>query len=451
MFKKVLIANRGEIAVRIIRACREMGIATVAIYSKADSKSLHVQLADESICVGDSSNTDSYLNLANVLMAAQISGADAVHPGYGYFSERSSFADALASLGIKFVGPSVEAMHLMGDKARSKEVAIRSDCPVIPGTGGVIYSETDALKAADKIGYPALLKAVAGGGGKGIRKVENPDDLSRLWPIATSEAQASFGSPDMMVEKYIEEPRHVEVQIIADEHGNVIHLGERECSIQNLRHQKIIEESPCAVLKPETRAEMGAAAVRVAKAVGYTNAGTVEFLLDKEGKFYFLEMNTRIQVEHPVTEEVVDKDLIKLQLLVAAGEPIPFKQEDVVLRGHAIEARITAQDLNRGFEASTGVVTAWQPPSSRGIRLESHIFVGYEVTPFYDPLIAKLIVRGENRQEAVRKLQVALDTFVIGGVKTNIDFLKELANHPDFVEGDVNTGFVPRFFGGNVG
>jgi len=345
MFQRVLIANRGEIACRVIRACHELGIEAIAIHSKADAESRHVQMADRSICVGEATNTDSYLNLANVLTAAEISGAQAVHPGFGYFSERARFAEALASMGIVFIGPSTAAIESMGDKAKAKEAAIKAKCPVVPGSEGAVPTEADAVKWAEKIGYPVLLKAVAGGGGRGIRRVDNTEELSRNWKLAQAEAQASFGSDEMLVEKCVLEPRHVEIQILADQHGNCLYLGERECSVQNLRHQKIVEEAPCTVLTPKLRKEMGEAAVRVAQLVGYTNAGTVEFLLDSAGKFYFLEMNTRIQVEHPVTEAITGLDLVKWQIRIANGEKLPFKQKDIALEGHAIEARITARDF----------------------------------------------------------------------------------------------------------
>ncbi len=445
MFKKVLIANRGEIACRVIRGCRELGIKTVAIYSRADAESLHRRIADESICVGEASNTDSYLNLANVLMAVEISGAEAVHPGYGYFSERASFAEALESMDVKFIGPPIKAIEAMGDKAMAKQAAIACNCPVVPGSEGEVPSDAEAMKIADDIGYPVLLKAVAGGGGRGIRKVESPEELVRQWKTAQSEAIASFGNGNLIVEKCVVEPRHVEIQIFGDEHGNVIHLGERECSIQNLRHQKIIEEAPCAVLDPELRAQMGAAAVRVAKHVGYANAGTVEFLLDKDNKFYFLEMNTRLQVEHPVTEEVTGLDLVHLQLRIASGEKLPLKQEDVKLKGHSIEARITAQDPDRDFAPSTGKICTWNAPGGRGVRMDTHAHAGYTVSPFYDPMIAKLIVTANSRAEAVAKLRTALHEFEVAGIQTNIPFLRRLVEHPDYVAGTVSTAFVPRF------
>jgi len=445
MFKKVLVANRGEIACRVFRACRELGIPTVAVYSQADKDSLHVRLADEAVCIGAGSNTDSYLNLANVLMACQVTGADAVHPGYGYFSERASFVDALNSIGVQFIGPPSSAIQAMGDKAKAKQAAKQAACPVVPGSDGPVANEAEALRIAQKLGYPVLLKAVAGGGGKGIRRIDLPDALPSAWKLAQAEAQASFGNGELLVEKCIVDPRHVEIQIIADKHGNAVHLGERECSIQNLRHQKIIEEAPYPGLPPRVRLKMGNAAVRVAKAVGYTNAGTVEFLVDSDFHFYFLEMNTRLQVEHPVTEVTTGVDLVHLMLKVAAGEPLPFRQKDLVTSGHAIEARITAQDPERDFAPSTGVITKWNAPGGNGVRVDTHCYAGFTVSPYYDPMIAKLIVHAPNREMAVRKLQTALFEFDIEGITTNIPFLRKLVKHPMYIEDQVNTGFVPRF------
>ncbi len=445
MLKKVLIANRGEIACRVIRACRELGIATVAVHSRADKDSLHVSLADQAICIGAGSNTDSYLNMANVLMACEISGADAVHPGYGYFSERARFAEALEAIGVKFIGPPSTAIKAMGDKALAKHAAIESGCPVVPGSEGAVPDETAAAAIAEEIGYPILLKAVAGGGGRGIRRVGNPSELANAWRTAQAEAQASFGNNEIIVEKFVEEPRHVEIQIIADEHGNTVYLGERECSVQNPRHQKIVEEAPFDRLPEEVRKKIGEAAVRVSQKVGYVNAGTVEFLVDSNFDFYFLEMNTRLQVEHPVTEEVVGLDLVHLMLRIAAAEPLPFTQSDITLKGHSIEARITAQDPDRDFAPSTGPITLWQAPCGRGVRMETFVYSGLSITPFYDPLLAKLIVTAGTRAEAVRKLQVALDEFEVGGIATNIPFLRRLVAHPDYVSGEVTTQFVKRF------
>lgn len=444
MFKKVLIANRGEIACRVIRACREKGIESVAVYSEADRESLHVKLADQAICVGAGSNSDSYLNLANILMAAQISGAEAVHPGYGYFSERAHFAEALGSLGITFIGPPTEAILAMGDKARAKDAAIAAGCPVVPGSDGPVENETLALGEAEKIGYPILLKAVAGGGGRGIRRVNSPDELTNQWRLAQAEALASFGSGEILIEKCVVEPRHVEIQVLGDQFGHMVYLGERECSVQNLRHQKLVEEAPDANLPAELRKRMGEAAVKVALSVGYFNAGTVEFLVDADNNFYFLEMNTRLQVEHPVTEEITGLDLVHLMLDIAAGKPLELKQEAVQLKGHAIEARITAQDPDADFAPSTGLITKWIAPGGRGVRMETHCYAGFSVSPYYDPMIAKLIVRGETREEAIAKLRVALKEFQIDGIKTNIPFLIRLVDHPDYVAGKITTGFVGR-------
>jgi acetyl-CoA carboxylase biotin carboxylase subunit len=445
MIKKVLVANRGEIACRVMRACREMGIKSVAVYSKADAESLHVTLADEAICVGAGTNSDSYLNLANVLMATQISGADAVHPGYGYFSERANFVIALDALGVKFIGPPTKAIEAMGDKASAKKAAIASKCPVVPGSDGVVESEFEAIKISEKIGYPILLKAVAGGGGRGIRRVNDSNELASLWKIASTEAQASFGSGEMLVEKFVENPRHVEIQVIGDQHGNMVYLGERECSIQNLRHQKIVEEAPFAQLPERVRKKMGEAAVRVAQSVGYFNAGTVEFLVDKNFNFYFLEMNTRLQVEHPVTEEITGFDLVHMMLKVASGEKLPIRQSDVELKGHSIEARITAQDPENDFAPSTGKITKWCAPMGRGVRMETYCYSGITVSPFYDPMLAKLIVTGKTREEAVKKLQTALHEFHVEGIETNIPFLRRLAATPSYLKGEFDTGFVPKF------
>jgi len=448
MFKKILIANRGEIACRVIRACRELGVLSVAVHSEADRESLHVKLADEAVCVGAGSNTDSYLNLANVLMACQISGAEAVHPGYGYFSERANFAIALQSLGIAFIGPPPGAIEAMGDKAKAKAAAIAANVPVVPGSPGAVANESVALDIADEMGYPILLKAVAGGGGRGIRRVDGPDDLARLWKMAQAEAQASFGSGEILIEKCVVRPRHVEIQVIGDQYGNMVYLGERECSIQNLRHQKIVEEAPFAQMRPEVRKAMGEAAVRVALSVGYQNAGTVEFLLDDDHNFYFLEMNTRLQVEHPVTEEITNLDLVHLMLRIASGEKLPITQDDVNLEGHSIEARITAQDPDKDFAPSTGQITEWVAPSGRGVRMETHAYAGFSVSPYYDPLIAKLIVKAPTRDQAVAKLAVALNEFQIGGIQTNLPFLRRLVVSDAYKSGEFDTSWVPRFLEG---
>ncbi len=450
MLKKVLIANRGEIACRVIRACRELGVASVAVYSEADRESLHAKIADEAVCVGAGSNGDSYLNLANILMACRITGAEAVHPGYGYFSERAGFAAALASLGIAFIGPPVPAIESMGDKASAKKAAIEAGCPVVPGSDGAVGDEAEALEVAAQIGYPILLKAVAGGGGRGIRRVNAPEELPAAFKTASAEAQASFGSGEMLVEKFVVSPRHVEIQVIGDRYGNMVYLGERECSIQNLRHQKIVEEAPFDRLPEAVRKAMGEAAVRVALSVGYQNAGTVEFLVDKDFDFYFLEMNTRLQVEHPVTEEITGLDLVHLMLRVASGESLGLTQDDVRLKGHAIEARITAQDPDADFAPSTGAITMWRAPGGRGVRMETHCYAGFAVSPFYDPMIAKLIVRGETRDEAVAKLRTALHEFEVEGIKTNIPFLRRLVDSEGFRSGEFDTGWVPRFLAGDA-
>ncbi|HLO97777.1 MAG TPA: biotin carboxylase N-terminal domain-containing protein, partial [Fimbriimonas sp.] len=395
-------------------------------------------------------NTDSYLNLANVLMATQISGAEAVHPGYGYFSERANFAVALQALGVKFVGPPTGAIEAMGDKASAKKAAIAAKCPVVPGSDGPVATDADAIKVAEQIGYPILLKAVAGGGGRGIRRVNSSAELGDAWKIATAEAQASFGSGEMLVEKFVENPRHVEIQVFGDAFGNMIYLGERECSIQNLRHQKIVEEAPYAGLPERVRKKMGEAAVRVAKSVGYQNAGTVEFLVDDKFNFYFLEMNTRLQVEHPVTEEITGVDLMHLMLRTTSGEKLALTQKAVELKGHAIEVRITAQDPDNDFSPSTGTITGWRTPMGRGVRMESHCYAGLTITPYYDPLLAKLIVWGEDRATAVTKLQGALHEFEVEGIATNIPFLRRLCATPSWVAGNFDTGFVPKFLDGEA-
>lgn len=442
MFEKVLIANRGEIACRIIRACKELGIRTVAIYSEADRESLHVKQADEAICVGPPPNDQSYLDMPNVLMAAVISGADAVHPGYGYFSERENFADALQAIGIKFIGPPIDAIAQMGDKARAREAAIRAGCPVVPGSDGVVKTEADALEVAQTIGYPVLIKAAAGGGGRGIRKATDPDSLVQQMKTAQQEAEASFGSGALYIERLIENPRHVEVQVMADVYGNCVHLGERECSVQNLRHQKMVEEAPFAMMDPQKRQEMGAAAVRIAREVRYVNAGTVEFLMDDVGNYYFIEMNTRLQVEHPVTEQVTGIDIVKTMIQVAAGHELPFLQEDIHWSGYAIEARITAEDPERNFAPSCGKVQEWLPPRGEHIRIESHLYKGFEISPYYDPMVAKLIVTADDRPAAVERLQRALDEFRIEGIATNIPFLKQLVRTDAYLKGEVHTQTV---------
>ncbi len=442
MFHKVLVANRGEIAVRIVRACREMGIQTVAVYTKAEAKSRHVEMADQAICVGEGADADGYLNLANVLMAAQISGADAVHPGCGLFSERASFVEALASLGVQVVGPSAETIKNTQDRARAKQMAQKVGVAVVPGSSGAVLNESDAIREADALGYPVMLKALAG---DGRRQAGSREELLRLWPAAQAEGAAVF------VEKAIADSRRVDYQVLADAHGNVVHLGERECCDLGPANHKLIEESPCAAIGPELRDEMGAAAVKVAKALGFANVGTVSFLLDRDGRFFFLESKAGLQIGHAVTEEVSDVDIVKAQIRLAAGEPVPFEQADVRLRGHAIGARICANDPERQFAPCCGVVSSWRPPAGRGVRLDTHVSAGYEITRHSDPLIAKLVVRGADREEAVRKLQVALDTFVIEGVATNLAYLRQMVARPEFIEGRSGETPIPSVVGEHVG
>ena len=443
MFKKVLIANRGEIAIRIIRACKEMGIATVAIYSEADRDSLHVRLADEAVCVGPAPSKDSYLNMPNIISAAIITGAEAIHPGYAYFSEQASFAEACEACNIKFIGPKPDAIELMGDKAQAKETAARAGVPVIPGSKGTIRSEQEAFKIASKMGYPVRLKATAGGGGRGIRVVHSQEELAGTLKVAQAEAEAAFGNGELYIEKEIEEPRHIEIQIIGDEHGNYVHLGERECSIQR-RHQKLVEESPSVAVTPSIRKRMGEAAIKLAKAVGYVSAGTVEFLLDKNGEFYFMEMNTRIQVEHPVTEFVTGVDIVKEQLRVAAGEKLDISQKDVRMLGHSIECRIIAEDPDANFAPSVGRIEHLVLPGGIGVRVDTHIYAGYQVPPYYDAMLAKLIVWGKTREEAIARMLRSLSEFEIEGIKTNIDYQRRIISNPYFRNGELSTTFIPR-------
>ena len=450
MFKKVLIANRGEIAVRLIRACREMEIATVAAYSQADADSLHVRMADEAVCIGPPANKDSYLNAPNIISAAVITGADAIHPGYGYFSEVPSFAEACEACKIKFIGPKPASVEKMGDKARAREIMQSAGVPVIPGTKGVLHNEQEAVKMAAKIGYPVLIKASSGGGGRGIRLVENEEELGKVLKIAQMEAESAFGNPDIYMEKFIEEPRHIEVQVLADEHGHIVHLGERECSIQNGRHQKMLEEAPCVALTPSLREKIGAAAVRAAKAVGYVNAGTVEFLLDSHENFYFMEMNTRIQVEHPVTEAVTGIDIVKEQIRIAAGEKLRFSQKDIEIRGHAIECRITAEDPDKGFTPSSGRIERLVLPGGFGVRVDTFIYSGYVVPPYYDSLLGKLIVWGSDRAEAISRMNRSLSEFTIEGLKTNIPFHIEIMSNPFYCRGELSTSFIRRRMGNDA-
>jgi len=445
LFKKILIANRGEIAVRIIRACRELGIATVAVYSEADREALHVRAADERICIGPAANRDSYLNIPNIIQAALISGADAVHPGYGNLSEIASFAENCELCNLTFIGPSAQTIEKTQDKAECKRLVHEAGVPVIPPeTDGTIASEQHAIKLANKFGYPIMIKAAAGGGGRGIRVVHNDDDLARALPAARAEAEAAFGRGDLYLEKYIEEPKHVEFQIVADRRGDCVHFGERDCSIQTAKYQKLLEEAPCLALTSRLRSDLGQAALRAARAVGYTNLGTVEFLLDKNKKFYFLEMNTRIQVEHPVTEWITGRDLVKEQIRLAAGERLGYTQKEIVRRGHAIECRITAEDPDNHFIASGGVITEYLPPGGPGVRVDSHLYPGYEVPPFYDPLLAKLIVWGNDRKEAIARMSRALDEFRLAGLKTTLPFHRRIMANAYFRKGDVNLNFIWR-------
>lgn len=440
LFNKILIANRGEIALRIIRACKELGISTVAVYSKADETSLHVKLADEAVCIGPHPAKLSYLNMANVITAADITQADAIHPGYGFLAENASFARLCAECNIQFIGPSPQAMEDMGEKTKARRIATEAGVPLLPGTLEAVPDTKAAHEEADRIGYPIILKAAAGGGGRGIKVVEDPSELSEQFTRLSEEAKAAFGSGAMYIEKFCQKPRHVEIQVLCDSHGNRIHLGERDCSIQR-RHQKILEESPSPILDEELRRKMGEAALKLCEFVNYENVGTVEFLVDTDQNFYFMEMNTRIQVEHPVTEMVTGVDLIKEQIKVAAGLPITIKQEDIQIKSHSIECRINAEDPEN-FSPSPGQITALHLPGGYGVRVDSFVYDQYKVLPFYDSLIAKLIVHAPNRHDAIMKMRQALDEFIIEGIKTNISFQKKIMSHPRFVEGKFDTHFL---------
>ena len=445
MFKKVLIANRGEIAVRIIRACRELGVRTVAVFSEPDRESLHAMIADEAICIGPAKSADSYLNIKAILAACELTGAEAVHPGFGFLSENAGFARMCARCGVTFIGPSPEAMTLMGDKATAKQTMKKAGVPVVPGSDGLIESVEEAKALAEEIGYPVMVKASAGGGGRGIRRVDRPEDLEDAIVNAKQEAKSFFGDDGVYLEKFIVDPRHVEIQLLADKYGNTVYLGERDCSIQR-RNQKMVEECPSPIMTPELRARMGEAAVRAAKACGYENAGTVEFLLSGD-QFYFMEMNTRIQVEHPVTEFVTGVDLVKMQIRIAAGEELPFKQEDIRLTGHAIECRINAENPAQGFRPSPGRITALHMPGGPGIRIDTAVYSGYEITPYYDSMIAKLIAYAPTREEALKKMNWALAEFLVEGVDTNIDFQLKLLRDPDVEDGNYDIGFLGRNLG----
>ena len=440
---KLLIANRGEIALRILRSCREMGIATVAVYSTVDKNALHVQLADEAVCVGDSPSSKSYLNVPNILAAATSRGVDAIHPGYGFLAENDRFAEICGDHGLIFVGPSPHAIRSMGDKSTAKSTMQKVGVPTVPGSEGLLDSVSDASKLASEMGYPVMIKATAGGGGRGMRLVNHSDELENLFKAAQGEAEAAFGNPGLYMEKFIDRPRHVEVQILADRFGNVVHLGERDCSIQR-RHQKLLEESPSPALDDHLRIRMGEAAVAAAKSINYEGAGTVEFLLDRNGSFYFMEMNTRIQVEHPVTELVTGMDLISEQLRIAGGEKLQFAQAEIKLEGHAIECRINAEDPSHNFRPSPGKITGWLPPGGPGVRVDSHVYTGYDIPPFYDSLIGKLIVWGKNREAALKRMERALSECAVTGITTTIDFHLKLLQRKEFIEGDVHTKFVEQ-------
>ncbi len=442
MFKKVLIANRGEIALRIIRVCKQFGIKTVAVYSKADRDSLHVRFADEAVCIGPPAGKESYLKIPRIMAAAEITNVDAIHPGYGFLAENASFAEICTTSGIKFIGPTPEMITAMGDKALAKDTMKKAGVPVVPGSDGVLKSSEEGVEIAKSIGFPVIIKAVAGGGGRGMRIVREESEFENAFKTAQHEAQQGFNNPDVYLEKYVEEPRHVEIQVFGDQHGNVIHLGERDCSVQR-RHQKLIEESPSPAVDDSLRKRMGEAAIKGCKAVNYENAGTIEFLVDKNGDFYFMEMNTRIQVEHPVTEQVTGHDLIKLQLQVASGSKLPRRQ--IIPRGHAIECRINAEDPFNDFRPSPGKITDFHMPGGFGVRVDTHSYAGYHVPPYYDSLIAKLVVFAQTREGAINKMASALDEFTVQGIKTTIPFHRQVMRNDKFRSGKFDTGFLNSF------
>jgi acetyl-CoA carboxylase biotin carboxylase subunit len=442
MFHKILIANRGEIALRIIRACKELGIKTVAVYSQPDVDSLHVKLADESVCIGPAPSAQSYLNINAIISAAELTDAEAIHPGYGFLSENADFAEICEKCGITFIGPSPESMRVMGDKISARQAVTSQGVPILPGTKEGVASAEEAIAIAKEIGFPVIIKATAGGGGRGMKIVHSQAALPNAFATARAEAQSGFGNPEVYIEKYCEHPRHVEIQILADKHGNVIHLGERDCSIQR-RHQKLIEEAPSTISTPELRAAMGDAAVRAAASVGYNSVGTVEFLVDKENNFYFMEMNTRVQVEHPVTEMITGVDIVREQIRSAAGCPLRYRQEDIKINGHAIECRINAEDPHK-FTPCPGKITAYHPPGGLGVRVDSFVYDQYTVVPYYDSMVAKLIVHAETRQDAIRRMSRALDEYIIEGIKTTIFFQKRIMTNKDFIEGNIDTSFLER-------
>ena len=445
MLKKVLIANRGEIAVRIIRACREMGIRTVAIYSEVDKDSLHVKLADQAICIGPAPSAKSYLNVKAILEAACLTGADSIHPGFGFLSENANFAKICEEMGIKFIGPNHELIELLGNKSKAKETMKKAGVPVVPGSDGLIYSKKQAVELAEKIKYPVMLKASSGGGGKGIRIAYNKDELEKEYDIVRQEAKISFNDDSLYLEKFVENPRHVEIQVLADEHGNAIHLGERDCSVQR-RNQKVLEETPAGILDEKTRTKMGEVAVKAVKEIGYTNAGTIEFLVDKNKDFYFMEMNTRIQVEHPVTEMVTGIDIIKEQIKIASGEKLEFKQKDITFTGHSMEVRINAEDPDKNFMPCAGTITGLHLPGGNGVRVDTAIYGGYKIPPTYDSMIAKIIVHGKDRKESIAKMKRAIAELVIDGITTNADFILKILENKDFQNNNYDTSFLSKNF-----
>ncbi|BBD56720.1 acetyl-CoA carboxylase biotin carboxylase subunit [Planktothrix agardhii] len=442
-FSKILIANRGEIALRILRTCEEMGIATVAVHSTVDRHALHVQLADEAVCIGEPSSSKSYLNIPNIIAAALTRNATAIHPGYGFLAENARFAEICADHDIAFIGPTPHAMRSMGDKSTAKETMQRVGVPTVPGSDGLLSDDKEALQLACKIGYPVIIKATAGGGGRGMRLVREDSELPKLFAAAQGEAEAAFGNPGVYLEKFIERPRHIEIQILADNYGNVIYLGERDCSIQR-RHQKLLEEAPSSFITPKLRQKMGTAAVKAAKSINYTGAGTVEFLVDQSGNFYFMEMNTRIQVEHPVTEMITGLDLIAEQIRIAQGEKLLLTQNQVILRGHSIECRINAEDPEHNFRPHPGRISGYLPPGGNGVRIDSHVYTDYEIPPYYDSLIGKLIVWGPDRPTAILRMKRALREFAITGVPTTIGFHQKILENPEFLRGEIYTNFVEK-------
>ena len=443
-FSRILVANRGEIALRVIRACRELDIETVAVYSEADRDASYLDLADEKICIGPASSLHSYLDISKIIAAAEISDVEAIHPGYGFLSENPQFAEICQSCRIQFIGPTVENIRQLGDKASARKIAIQAGVPVVPGSTEVAADEDDGLEVAREVGFPVLVKAVAGGGGRGMRIARDESTFSQAFQAARTEADVAFKNPDVYIEKLIEKPRHVEIQVLADSYGSVIHLGERDCSLQR-RHQKLLEESPSPAVDDELRIRMGKSSTELASGVGYRGAGTVEFLLDMDGNYYFIEMNTRIQVEHPVTEMVTGIDLVQEQIRIAAGAPLRYRQEDVRINGHSIECRINAEDPDRGFAPSPGTITDFRPPGGMGVRFDSHVYCGYTVPKEYDSLLGKLIVHRDTREEAIRTMRRALDEFVIEGVHTTIPFYRQVLDHFHFVKGNLDTGFIEEY------